>query len=148
VNDPRVKDATVSLEASSNVSVINVDEDTSVVRGDSGEALASSQVFDNQKHIEKQCTTFWKKELVVMLERLDLGKFQKQGRIKIGAPQPKGHKSRSSSVPVRSGKTLPRISEWSSLERFPISTVSILKTSASTRNTQEKKAFNTSFINL
>jgi hypothetical protein len=74
-----------------------------------------------------------------MLERLDLGKLKKQGRIKIGAPQPKGRKSKSSSVPVRSGKTLPRISEWSSLERFPISTVSILKTFASTRNTQEKK---------
>ena len=91
---------------------------------------------------------------------LDLEKIPKQSGTKNSAPQPKRHESGSSSV--RSIKTLPRIprlSEWASssisvrepevrsgakvetslLDRFPKSTIPILRTSAPTRNTKEKK---------
>jgi len=93
---------------------------------------------------------------------LDLEKLPKEDGTKNSALQPKRCQSGSSSAPIRSVKTLPRIlriSEWpsssnsvtepevpsgatvetTSLDRFPISTVPILKTSVPTRNTKEKK---------
>ena len=93
---------------------------------------------------------------------LDLEKLPKEGGTKNGAPQAKRRQSGSSSASIRSVTTLPRISriserpsssssvtepevpsgatvETTSLDRFLISAVPILKTSAPTRNTKEKK---------
>jgi hypothetical protein len=98
---------------------------------------------------------------------LDFEKLLKQGGTKSSAPQPKRRESRSSSAPVISIKALPRIPriserpsssstatkpevpsganvETTSFNRFPIPTsaflpVPILKSSALTRNTREKK---------
>jgi hypothetical protein len=93
---------------------------------------------------------------------LDLEKLPKEGGTKTNAPQPKRRQSGSSSVSIRSVTTLPRISrisEWpsssssvtepevpsgatvetTSLDRFTISAVPILKMSAPARNTKEKK---------
>jgi len=91
---------------------------------------------------------------------LDLEKLPKQSGTKNNAPQPKRHESGSSSVrSIETIPRIPRISEWASssssvrepevpsgakvetslLDRFPTSTIPILKTSMPTRNTKEKK---------